>query len=207
MDQYTGFIFFMKTCFMLRRNKQLVHINFYRYLKKTFELRSTMCGFPVGGASSCRCRPQQFSPLISCKNMNWGHFRTPTPLLLLLVWGYQLSWSSSSRRRRSKLELISKSNWVILPISFLRSALSTLDLNYLPAKQINIQGASKQKGGSSQSVAKKKIGWGDSRDLLPEIIISLERILIFNFMMSKEKMYYLYIKYIKEMVHWMVHNS
>ena len=33
MDQYTGFIFFMKTCFMLRRNKQLVHINFYRYLK------------------------------------------------------------------------------------------------------------------------------------------------------------------------------
>ena len=163
MDQYTGFIFFMKTCFMLRRNKQLVHINFYRYLKKTFELRSTMCGFPVRGASSCRCRPQQFSPLISCKNMNWGHFRTPTPLLLLLVWGYQLSWSSSSsrrRRRRSKLELISKSNWVILPISFLRSALSTLDLNYLPAKQINIQGASKQKGGSSQSVAKKKIGWG-----------------------------------------------
>ena len=150
----------MKTCFMLRRNKQLVHINFYRYLKKTFELRSTMCGFPVRGASSCRCRPQQFSPLISCKNMNWGHFRTPTPLLLLLVWGYQLSWSSSSRRRRSKLELISKSNWVILPISFLRSALSTLDLNYLPAKQINIQGASKQKGGSSQSVAKKKIGWG-----------------------------------------------
>ena len=121
-----------------------------------------MCGFPVGVASSCRCRPQQFSPLISCKNMNWGHFRTPTPLLLLLVWGYQLSWSSSSssRRRSSKLELISKSNWVILPISFLRSALSTLDLNYLPAKQINIQGASKQKGGSSQSVAKKKIGWG-----------------------------------------------
>ena len=61
---------------------------------------------------------------------------------------------------KKKLELISKSNWVILPISFLRSALSTLDLNYLPAKQINIQGASKQKGGSSQSVAKKKIGWG-----------------------------------------------